>query len=280
MKTIVLIIVLGVSIAVGAEIAPNVIGNNEKAKPDDAPWIVSLQLAENDFAYCGATLINATTDEQSCLGWVLTAASCLRGISQDSIIASLRNWNLANSQERIPLNITHFIEHENFNATSHENDIALLKTTFQPVPETQTCETDNFLNVAPPSGFNETFYDETQAWFLGWGLLVENGPLQKELYNVSIPLLTDKNCTGSYTHEIFKGASMMCAGVEGFGLCSYDTGGPLVCNYEESQDVTHKWLCGIASFGHGCGSKLKPAIFTDIASNNFTKWIEDKMVSY
>lgn len=78
---------------------PNV-GSSEKTK--DAPWIVSLQLEEDDRAYCGATMIKSiqvgsestvhpqnhltesffetqtgrTTYTAHCSGWILTAASC------------------------------------------------------------------------------------------------------------------------------------------------------------------------------------------------------------
>lgn len=90
---------------------PNV-GSSEKTK--DAPWIVSLQLEEDDRAYCGATMIKSiqvgsestvhpqnhltesffetqtgrTTYTAHCSGWILTAASCTQKIPS-TIFATL-----------------------------------------------------------------------------------------------------------------------------------------------------------------------------------------------
>ncbi|CAL8147742.1 unnamed protein product [Orchesella dallaii] len=272
-------LVLGVSITVGAVSVPNVIGNNTKAAAEDAPWIVSLQMEQDDFAFCGATLINSNCrEDKNCSGWVITAASCLEGIPRDSLIATLGNLDLSDPSVGIPLNINRssFTVHENYNASSHENDVGLFKVDFDcNSDEATTC--GNFsLNIKSQFNITEDLYDKINASFAGWGLLVEKGPLQKVLYNTSIPLRTDKNCTSLYDHEVFKGDSMICAGAAGFGPCSHDTGGPLACQYEENEKFD-KWLCGIASFGDGCGNGNKPAVFTDITNKNFIEWVEKKI---
>ncbi|KAJ3604567.1 hypothetical protein NHX12_029307 [Muraenolepis orangiensis] len=67
---------------------------------------------------------------------------------------------------------------------------------------------------------------------------------------------------------------MVCAGVRGKGpqknnpdTCKGDSGGPLVCN-----DVQ----VGITSFGHGCGIRNKPGVYTFL-SNDHLVWINKTM---
>lgn len=61
---------------------------------------------------------------------------------------------------------------------------------------------------------------EINATMYGWGLRMENGPLQKELYNTTIALKTNQECADIYGHEVFKPESMICAGGRGRGPCS------------------------------------------------------------
>lgn len=68
------------------------------------------------------------------------------------------------------------------------------------------------LNFFPLAQINATVY--------GWGLRNEDGPLQTLLYNLTIPLKRDQDCTNDYDHETFFPQSMICAGSANNGPCS------------------------------------------------------------
>ena len=61
---------------------------------------------------------------------------------------------------------------------------------------------------------------------------------------------------------------MVCAGEEGKDSCQGDSGGPLTCATKDGQ----KFLCGIASFGIGCGRRGFPGVYTDVSRHY--EWIE------
>ena len=46
-----------------------------------------------------------------------------------------------------------------------------------------------------------------------------------------------------------------------------DSGGPLVCFTGTNWELT-----GLVSWGHGCGGKKKPGLYTNVA--NYIDWIE------
>lgn len=55
-------------------------------------------------------------------------------------------------------------------------------------------------------------HENVTATTAGWGLTAETGKLQTELWNVSLPINTDKDCATYFGSSFFKPSSMMCAG--------------------------------------------------------------------
>lgn len=106
----------------------------------------------------------------------------------------------------------------------------------------------------------------------GWGKLMEAsiGGVER-LQKVLVPLVSRDTCRSAYApyrQNITK--NMICAGVEGKDSCQGDSGGPLTCKTREGQ----MFLCGISSFGVGCGRRDFPGVYTDVS--NHYDWIERK----
>jgi len=60
--------------------------------------------------------------------------------------------------------------------------------------------------------------------------------------------------------------STICCGEYEKDSCSGDEGGPLIC-FDEDEP----YLCGIVSWGLGCGRPTYPGVYTELAY--FREWI-------
>ncbi|XP_076353862.1 clotting factor B-like isoform X2 [Tachypleus tridentatus] len=103
---------------------------------------------------------------------------------------------------------------------------------------------------------------------------MDGGPRSEVLQEVSIPVVSNKDCNSSYSkvplskypQGITRG--QICAGLsEGDkDACQNDSGGPLVL--EESG----RWaLVGIVSFGVNCAEPGYPGVYTRVS--HYIKWI-------
>ena len=105
----------------------------------------------------------------------------------------------------------------------------------------------------------------------GWGVMAEDGLFPDLLMAADVTLRTDTECREAYREEVVKD-SMLCAGGKGVDACEGDSGGPLVCDLEVagSQPPT---LCGLVSWGLGCGRSGYPGVYTEMAA--FRTWIDE-----
>lgn len=155
------------------------------------------------------------------------------------------------------VSVIHIIEHENFNSQTKENDIALLQ-------------------VAPPLTFSK--YARSVAlpkqlqkfsgpgFVSGWGVVSEWGGVPDILQVVSAPFVSHKECMKYYPDMLHD--HMICAGSMGIDSCDSDAGGPMTCKYRE-----YTFLCGIVSWGYGCGRYHFPGVYTDVSF--FVDWIKN-----
>ena len=116
-------------------------------------------------------------------------------------------------------------------------------------------------------------------------------PIKKLL---DAPVIDEKMCQNAYPGLIT--SRMMCIGFMDGGKdsCTGDGGGPAVCHgpttnmddwnslyYEGGHQlsrVTHGELQGIVSWGHKCGEKNHPGVYTKVCQ--FTDWIHGVMNSH
>ena len=92
------------------------------------------------------------------------------------------------------------------------------------------------------------------ATVTGWGLTdVDNDSLPIHLQVVSVPIIGRQECKAL---NGFLTKSMLCAGFEGGkGVCTYDSGSPLVVEGK---------LVGVVNFSAGCAEHHSPAVYANI----------------
>ena len=218
-----------------------------EATPGEFPW--AIYLITGPYA-CGASLI--TPD------WVLTAAHCIDGQSPSNMSATIGRHDL-NTSTGHTINIAQAIMHPNYNSSTFNNDIALLKlatpindvTTIGLVTDDMTVDdAGNTMTVA------------------GWGATSWQGPSSDVLLKVSMPIVTQAACSAAYGNGIT--SNMICAGVPEGGIdsCQGDSGGPMMVR--NAADTA--WLqAGVVSFGEECATAGYYGVYARVSQ--YTAWI-------
>lgn len=232
--------------------APIVGGTTASAA--DWPWIVSLRNGSGSH-FCGGTLIAED--------WVLTAAHC-------PTPATVRVGPTTSTA--VVRNISRIIRHPAYNASTDENDIALIQ-----LSQAVTGVTPALLNRDGgfPSAIalnQATSTAQANTRIAGWGATSEGGSGSAVLLNASVPALTNDSCAAAYAPStIF--ASNLCAGYQAGGTdtCQGDSGGPLTYSFGGSL------LAGITSWGIGCARAGLPGVYTRVSSH--TDWITQNVTA-
>lgn len=223
------------------------------AKPTQIQWQVAVE--EHGKIDCGGAYIGGC--------WVITAAHCVRpNPSAFRIKFSLWKKNKAQDTTDI-VPVDEITIHPRYNATSYENDIALVK--MQTLPSKKKCFEDNpAIRAVCVPWSTQLFNPNHTCSISGWGRTAEGKASQVLLWaNVS---LID-HCERFYGHRFKPG--MMCAGdLQGsVDSCQGDSGGPLVC--KDELDVSYLW--GIVSWGEQCGKAGFPGVYTQVS--HYFEWI-------
>jgi secreted trypsin-like serine protease len=236
------------------------------------PWQVVLVTRGGGELLCGAVRIR--------LHWLLTAAHC---VSSDQPPAAARVLPVSTYAKKIRfavaseypshparkaetdegnypgllIEVAEIVIHPDYDASTHRNDIALLKLSGIKGADRQ------LLDVFPTQFLEEGVPLKVS----GYGRLSSNGQLATGLQMALVPYVPTKTCNGSeaYQGQILEG--MLCAGYKdgGADACQGDSGGPLW------YDADVPFLVGIVSWGDGCGQPNRYGVYTSV--DYFGSWM-------
>jgi len=216
------------------------------ATAGQVPYIVSIQRTSHT---CGGAIFNAVT--------IITAAHCVYGV--DASALRIRYNTLNHGSGGSLVNVLRVFTHENYNANTMENDIALLT-----LSSFLTLGQVNADQVKQPGFLSDP---EGNVRVSGWGTTSEGGSISAALRYVEVPVVDRATCNTIYGGKISD--NMFCAGVLNVGgqdACQGDSGGPAV--------ITNQ-LVGIASWGNGCARPGYPGVYTRVS--NYILWILSNM---
>ncbi|XP_072719137.1 complement factor I isoform X3 [Ciconia boyciana] len=227
----------------------------ETARKGEFPWQVAIKetSSEGTSVYCGGVYIGGC--------WVLTAAHCVRA----NRVHLYRVWvglldTIMYDTETDTFRLKQLIIHEKYNASTYENDIALLELRGFGKGE---CSLKHSTPACIPWS-KYMFKAGDRCKVSGWGL--EKGYTKQYILkwgNVNL----FQNCSELYPGRFFK--RMTCAGTYDGSIdsCKGDSGGPLVCF--DAENVAYVW--GVVSWGENCGEPNHPGVYTEVAS--YYDWI-------
>ncbi|MET1255168.1 trypsin-like serine protease [Aliikangiella maris] len=232
-------------------ISPKIVGGVESeigARP------YQVQLRKNGGHYCGGALLNAD--------WVVTAAHCLGGSGYD-IRVGVRTLS---SNEGQVISIAQTILHPNYNSTTSDNDIALIKLSSS-APSSLTP-----LKLPTSDVMSQVGSPGSIVTVSGWGALREGGSGPDILNEVDVPVVSNTTCNSSSAYGGAVTQNMICAGLAegGKDSCQGDSGGPLVASYGGEY-----YSIGVVSWGQGCARANKYGVYTRTV--NFVDWINSKI---
>ena len=257
------------------------------------PWQVSIQARVNISLpgnrvipvghFCGGSLI--VDDDQT--SWILTAAHCLKHGAVDTdpaktlepselkVVSAAVNLALANG---IVQDVTAVVVHPQYDVSTLENDIALLKLEPLTVRQQQhdraehrqviELPTVDELELAEP-------YSEVTA--TGWGRIAEAGPASDMLRYVHVPTVDADSCREAYAPLGYLVAdTMLCAGFRSGGrdACQGDSGGPLAAR-ATTPGLDDARLMGIVSWGEGCARHRFFGVYTRVSA--YIAWVVDQI---
>jgi len=231
-----------------------IVGGNEVEPPHSIPFQVSLQLTEwGDWHFCGGSLL---TDRV-----VVTAAHCCYETDLAGVKVMAGKHDLyAEEDSEQAAGIASAVIHPQYDPYTTENDICLLQLD-------TSMKITSAVDVVRPAVTGEQFTGTARV--SGWGTLEDGGVAPDMLMSVEVTLKEDSVCRAVYGEEAVVD-SMLCAGDTGKDACQGDSGGPLVCRKGETGEFDV--LCGLVSWGLGCGRDGYPGVYTEVAY--FKDWID------
>uniref|UniRef100_A0A8C6UBX7 Peptidase S1 domain-containing protein n=1 Tax=Neogobius melanostomus TaxID=47308 RepID=A0A8C6UBX7_9GOBI len=211
------------------------------------PWQVSIHRGFGHI--CGGSLINNL--------WVLSAAHCFQRSVPRAAMKDTEDITVRRT-------IVEVINHESYNPSTNDNDIALLKMA-------STVTFTNYIRPVCLAASGSTFHAGTDSWITGWGSIVSL-PSPQNLMEVEMPVVGNRKCKCDYAGVFLINDNMICAGLEAGGKdsCQGDSGGPMVSKQNS------RWIqSGVVSFGRGCALPNNPGVYARVS--RYQSWINSKI---
>uniref|UniRef100_A0A3Q0SV47 Peptidase S1 domain-containing protein n=1 Tax=Amphilophus citrinellus TaxID=61819 RepID=A0A3Q0SV47_AMPCI len=145
--------------------------------------------------------------------------------------------------------VSQIIIHPNYNPNTSDNDIALLQLS-------STVQFTDYIRPVCLAAQGSSFPAGTTVW------VTVTLPSPQSLQEVKIPIVSNSQCSKSYSGIINITSNMICAGLTqgGKDSCQGDGGGPVV---SKNSSV---WVqAGVVSFGVGCAEPKFPGVNTRVS---------------
>ncbi|KAM8738162.1 plasminogen activator, urokinase a [Acanthopagrus schlegelii] len=232
---------------------------------ESQPWVAAIFKRRQRFL-CGGTLISPC--------WVVTAAHCFSdgddtNLQDLSVYLGKTALNETDADKEQKFTVEKLIVHKQYNDTTYNNDIALLKiksrsggcaaksasarTACLPPPHTRL-----------PAGIQCSIAGYGRERFMAWHY-------SQYLKEAQVKLISQADCKRKSYYGDLITDNMFCAGTPDWSTdgCDGDSGGPLVCEVSGRM-----FLFGVVSWGDGCARENKPGVYTQVT--NYNKWIAAK----
>jgi len=251
-----------------------IIGPQQTPK-NEFPWLVKIELRSIDgfsIPHCGGTLLNTRV--------VLSAAHCtFFPKSNVAIPFDMMTVYLGEHDTTIPdgeqaVGISHYLIHPYYNNANADNDFAIIYLS----REIQFSDTIKRACLPQPY----TAYDNIAVVAAGWGAEKNNGMGTTRPKHVDLTTMSNQVCNSKLAGQPLFGwqwvqvvggvtDNMLCATGMRKGICSGDSGGPLmVKGYEQT-------VIGVSSWGPadtGCNMYGEtPSVFARVTSQLY--WIRE-----
>uniref|UniRef100_A0AAG5DST8 Peptidase S1 domain-containing protein n=1 Tax=Anopheles atroparvus TaxID=41427 RepID=A0AAG5DST8_ANOAO len=237
----------------GRRKTPTIVGGFP-TKANEYPMMSALVDSSTKKVFCGSTIV---TDR-----YVLTAAHCLlqRQVSNTGVLVGDQNLSTGSDTPfALVLLVSTFIPNPGYNATSRENDIALVRTTNQIVFNAGVGR------VCLPFRFSSSLFTGIRLSALGWGTIDFGAPTSPELLQTTLSVIPQSDCATRLSRTVQ--ASQICTFTAGNDTCQNDSGGPLYYTDPNSQVV---YEVGVVGFGVACATNF-PAVNARVTS--YLDWI-------
>uniref|UniRef100_A0A8C6TK04 Peptidase S1 domain-containing protein n=1 Tax=Neogobius melanostomus TaxID=47308 RepID=A0A8C6TK04_9GOBI len=188
------------------------------------------------------------------------------GADDNTVYIGRQTQENANANE-VRRTIVELINHESYNPSTNDNDIALLKMA-------STVTFTNYIRPVCLAASGSTFHAGTDSWITGWGSIGSgiSLPSPQNLMEVEMPVIGNRKCKCDYAGVFLINDNMICAGLEAGGKdsCQGDSGGPMVSKQNS------RWIqSGVVSFGRGCARPNNPGVYARVS--RYQSWINSKI---
>jgi len=243
----------------GVKKSSRIVGG-EETEVNEYPWMAALADSDENI-FCGSTLIGTQ--------WVVTASHCLfrNQDGTDPWAASelrivLGEHDILDQTEstlpRKVVTVEKILTHEDYDASTSANDVALLKLA-------DTVD----INTFTPACLANTGDDfvGSNAWVYGWGAISSGGISSDKLLEVEVPIVNTTVCQQAMGEDMILPGMLCAGGQEGKDGCQGDSGGPLTVDISGQHT-----LVGDVSWGNGCGLADQYGVYAETAY--YRAWID------
>ncbi|XP_060570946.1 chymotrypsinogen A-like isoform X2 [Ruditapes philippinarum] len=213
-----------------------IVGGNFADK-GEYPWLIVLRYGGR--FRCGGTIINPTT--------IITAAHCVtkkRKRYYEIVAGDYKVWEKEKSEQKI--RVRKILKHPMYGKEAKfNNDIAILKLS-------KRLRYNKFvkpLRVISNEDMEETLFSNCVAAGIGDVDNFSTTPTRTKEVRVNIQ--PNSTCALIATVKYWRlfTNSMLCSKDRLQGVCSGDSGGPLICYGDTAQTISNAYLVGVVSFG-------------------------------